>query len=152
MVSGTTALDEEGKVVGKDDMYSQTVVIIKKIEAALGQLGATLSDVVRTRVYARDISRWREIARAHREFFGAVKPTSTLVEVQKLIEPEALVEIEAEAIIETRVQGFMQWLEQRSVVPLIRHLHTQADALRRVELERAQKMLARGAAAMIGHE
>ncbi len=100
MVSGTTALDEEGKVVGKDDMYSQTVVIIKKIEAALGQLGATLSDVVRTRVYARDISRWREIARAHREFFGAVKPTSTLVEVQKLIEPEALVEIEAEAIIE----------------------------------------------------
>jgi enamine deaminase RidA (YjgF/YER057c/UK114 family) len=100
MVSGTTALDAKGRIVGKDDMYAQTVVAIRKVEAALDQLGATLSDVVRTRVYTRDISRWREIARAHREFFGAVKPTSTLVEVQKLIEPEALVEIEVEAIVE----------------------------------------------------
>ncbi len=100
MVSGTTAINGKGKVVGKDDVYAQTVAVIRKIEAALGQLGATLDDVVRTRVYTRDISRWPEIGKAHREFFGAVKPASTLVEVRKLIEPEALVEIEVEAIIE----------------------------------------------------
>ncbi len=77
------------------------VVIIKKIEAALGQFGATLNDVVRTGVYTRDIAKWREIARAHREFFGAIKPTSTLVEVPNLIEPDALIEMEVQAIIET---------------------------------------------------
>ncbi len=100
MVSGTTAVNEKGRIVGKDDMYAQTVVIIEKIETALKQLGATLNDVVRTGVYTRDIARWEEIARAHREFFGDVKPTSTLIEVNKLIEPDALVEMEAQAIVE----------------------------------------------------
>jgi enamine deaminase RidA (YjgF/YER057c/UK114 family) len=100
VVSGTTALDDKGKVVGKDDIYAQTVEIIRKIEAALGLLGATLDDVVVTRVYTRDMARWREIAKAHREFFGASKPVSTLVEVKKLIEPDALVEIEVQAILE----------------------------------------------------
>jgi enamine deaminase RidA (YjgF/YER057c/UK114 family) len=100
VVSGTTALDDKGKVVGKDDIYAQTVEIIRKIETALGLLGATLDDVVVTRVYTRDMARWREIAKAHHEFFGASKPVSTLVEVKKLIEPDALVEMEVQAILE----------------------------------------------------
>ncbi len=99
VVSGTTALGGKGKIAGKDDMYSQTVVSIRKIETALGRLGADLDDVVRTRIYTTDISRWREIARGHRESFGKVKPTSILVEVRRLIEPDALVEIEVEAIV-----------------------------------------------------
>ncbi|MBI5669310.1 MAG: RidA family protein [Chloroflexi bacterium] len=99
-VSGTTATDEHGNVVGADDPYAQTVYIIQKIERALKPTGATLRDVVRTRIYVTDISRWEDVARAHGEYFGAILPTNTLVEVSALVGPEYLVEMEAEAIIQ----------------------------------------------------
>ncbi len=97
-VSGTVASDEQGKIIGKGDVYAQTVFVIRKIEAALGELGCSLSDVVRTRIYTTDISKWEDVARAHREFFAGIRPTNTMVQVAKLIAPEAMVEIEAEAI------------------------------------------------------
>ena len=98
-VSGTTATDEAGQVVGPGDAYAQTVYAIRRIERALAEAGATLADVVRTRLYVTDISRWEEVARAHAGFFGQVRPASTMVEVSALIGPEYLVEIEVEAII-----------------------------------------------------
>ena len=99
-VAGTTALDEDGNLVGPDDPYEQTRYIIAKIEKALISAGAALTDVVRTRIFTTDISRWEEIGRAHGEFFKGIKPASTMVEVKALINPEMLVEIEATAIIE----------------------------------------------------
>ena len=98
-VAGTTAVDAEGKVVGEGDPYAQTVQILKIVEAALAQAGATLADVVRTRVFTTDISRWQEIGRAHGEFFRDVRPAATMVEVSRLIAPEILVEIEVDAIV-----------------------------------------------------
>jgi enamine deaminase RidA (YjgF/YER057c/UK114 family) len=98
-VSGTTATDENGDVVGVNDPYTQTVYIIQKIERALKQAGATLQDVVRTRIYVTDASRWEAVASAHGEFFGDIRPANTLVEVSALIGPEYLVEMEAEAIL-----------------------------------------------------
>ena len=98
-VSGTTATDETGQVVGVGDPYRQAVQTIQNIQRALHALGADLEDVVRTRMYVVDIESWEEIGRAHGEFFGEVHPASTMVEVRRLITPEILVEIEAEAIV-----------------------------------------------------
>jgi len=98
-VTGTAAVDDQGAVVGVGDPYQQTRFIIAKIERALEAAGATLNDVVRTRIFVTDISRWDDIGRAHREAFGAIKPATTMVEVRALIEPTMMVEIEASAII-----------------------------------------------------
>ena len=99
-VSGTAPSDESGRIVGRNDAYAQTVFVIRKIDAALKELGASLKDVVRTRIYTTDISKWQEIAKAHREFFGKSKPSNTMVQVTRLIDPEMLVEIEVDAAIE----------------------------------------------------
>jgi enamine deaminase RidA (YjgF/YER057c/UK114 family) len=98
-VAGTTASDETGNVIGKGDVYAQTIYTIRKIERALVEAGASLSDVVRTRTFITDISRWEEFARAHGEVFGAICPVSTLVEVSKLIDPDHLIEMEVDAVI-----------------------------------------------------
>jgi len=99
-VAGTTALDEAGNLVGADNPYAQTKFIITKIEKALSKAGATLKDIVRTRIFTTDISRWEEIGRAHGEFFSEIKPASTMVEVKALINPAMLVEIEATVILQ----------------------------------------------------
>ena len=96
-VTGTTATREDGEIVGADDGYAQAVQTIKNIERALAALGAGLTNVVRTRMFVTDISRWEEFGRAHREFFGEVMPATTMVEVSKLIDPRMLIEIEADA-------------------------------------------------------
>jgi len=98
-VSGTTATDANGSLVGRDDPYAQTVQAIKNIEAALRGLGARLADVVRTRIYVVDIGAWEAVGDAHRAFFGDVRPATSMVEVRRLIAPEILVELEAEALI-----------------------------------------------------
>jgi len=98
-VSGTTALDEQGRLVGPGDPHAQTVQCLKNIERALAALGGALEDVVRTRMYVTDISRWEVVARAHGEVFGGIRPATTMVEVSALIEPDMMVEIEAEAIL-----------------------------------------------------
>ena len=98
-VSGTTATNPEGEVVGVGDHHAQTVQCVEHIQGALSRLGARLEDVVRTRVYVTDISQWEVIGRAHGEYFGSIRPASTMVEVRALVAPEMLVEIEAEAVI-----------------------------------------------------
>jgi enamine deaminase RidA (YjgF/YER057c/UK114 family) len=97
-VAGTTAMDGD-KLVGKDDVYAQTVYIFKKIEKALQQAGATLTDVVRTRMYVTDITEWEQVGKAHGEFFKIIKPASSMIEVSRLINDELLIEIEVTAII-----------------------------------------------------
>jgi enamine deaminase RidA (YjgF/YER057c/UK114 family) len=98
-VSGTTAHDAQGQLHGRDDAYAQTTYILNKIKAALEQVGASLQDVVRTRVYVVRLEDWREVARAHGEVFGAIRPANTLVQVAGLVEGGPLVEIEADAVI-----------------------------------------------------
>ena len=97
-IAGTTSV-EDGKVIGVNDAYLQTKVILQKIERALIETGASLKDVVRTRMFVTDISKWEEVGRAHGEFFRDIKPVTSMVEVKALIDPEMLVEIEATAII-----------------------------------------------------
>jgi enamine deaminase RidA (YjgF/YER057c/UK114 family) len=99
-VAGTTAVDASGSVVGAGDAYAQTAFILRKIGAALEQAGAALTDVVRTRIFVTDISRFDAIGRAHGEVFGSIRPASTLVEVKALVEPALLVEIEADAYLD----------------------------------------------------
>jgi enamine deaminase RidA (YjgF/YER057c/UK114 family) len=99
-VAGTTAVDENGTVMGVGDPYTQTCFILEKIEKALVSAGARREDVVRTRMFVTDISRWQDVARAHGEFFQNIRPAATMVEVKALIEPELLVEIEATAMVE----------------------------------------------------
>lgn len=96
-VTGTTALGEDGEIVGVDDAYAQAVQCLKNIEKALNRLDAGLEHVVRTRMFVTDISRWEEYGRAHGEFFREVMPATTMVEVSRLIDPRMLIEIEADA-------------------------------------------------------
>jgi enamine deaminase RidA (YjgF/YER057c/UK114 family) len=97
-VAGTTAMDGD-TLIGKDDLYAQTVFIIKKIEKALQDAGASLTDVVRTRMFVTDISKWEAAGKAHGNFFRDIKPVATMVEVSKLINDDLLIEIEASAIV-----------------------------------------------------
>lgn len=98
-VAGTTAVDERGEIVGLNDPYEQTKYALAKIEKALIEAGASMQDVVRTRMFVTDISKWEEVGRAHGEFFRTVKPAASMIEVKGLIDPKLLVEIEVTAII-----------------------------------------------------
>ena len=104
-VSGTTAVDEQGNVVGKGDLYAQTVQCIKNIEKALTKAGSSLKDVVRTRTFITNIDEWEAFGRAHEEYFGDIKPAATLVEVSKLISPDLIIEMEVDAVLAEQDQN-----------------------------------------------
>ena len=99
-VAGTTAIDASGTLIGPGDAYAQTVFILRKIEDALGQAGASMSQVVRTRMFVTDIARFDEIGQAHGEFFKDIRPVATMVEVKGLVNPEMLIEIEVDAYVD----------------------------------------------------
>lgn len=99
-VSGTTSVDGNS-LIGKDDLYAQTKFILLKVEKALQEAGAQMTDVVRTRMYVTDISKWEEAGKAHAEFFKGIKPATTMVEVSRLIQPDLLIEIEVSAVIQS---------------------------------------------------
>jgi enamine deaminase RidA (YjgF/YER057c/UK114 family) len=100
-VSGTTASTSDGTTVAAGHHYGQAVFILQKIEAALAEVGAKMADVVRTRMFVTDIDRWEEFGRAHGEFFSGINPVATMVEVRRLINPDHLIEIEVDAVVQT---------------------------------------------------